>query len=138
MSPFFYFYCFLKTLKMAFNTSSCITSFRSPGARVKVSDTKICPHCTAPTLIKNGFPQVHQRQLTAVPVDFHYSRRHLTLRLKSNCSSAAFLFSLSQISNLHNFSTNQQIYYVTISDFLVRKPLVYGWLLLQIATISDN
>ena len=44
MSPFFYFYCFLKTLKMAFNTSSCI----------KISDTKICPHCTASTLIKNG------------------------------------------------------------------------------------
>ena len=52
MSPFLYFYCFLKTLKMAFNTSSRITSFRSPGARVKVSDTKICPYCTAPTLIK--------------------------------------------------------------------------------------
>ena len=52
MSPFFYFYCFLKTLKMAFNTSSC----------VKVSDTKICPHCTAPTLIKNGFTANRKQQ----------------------------------------------------------------------------
>ena len=52
MSPFVYFYCFLKTLKMAFNTSSCI----------KVSDTKICPHCTASTLIKNGFTSNRKQQ----------------------------------------------------------------------------
>ena len=37
---------------MAFNTSSCI----------KVSDTKICPHCTAPTLIKKGFTANQKQQ----------------------------------------------------------------------------
>ncbi len=43
---------------MAFNTSSCITSFNSPKARVKISDTKICPHCNAAKLIKNGFTAI--------------------------------------------------------------------------------
>lgn len=37
---------------MAFNPCSCI----------KVSDTKISPHCTASTLIKNGFTANRKQQ----------------------------------------------------------------------------
>ena len=54
---------------MAFNTSSCI----------KVSDTKICLHCNASTLIKNGFTSNRKQQFfcktcTKRCIDFYTSR----------------------------------------------------------------
>lgn len=53
---------------MAFHQSSCI----------KISDTKICPHCTAPTLIKNGFTANQKQQFycktcTKRCIDFYTS-----------------------------------------------------------------
>jgi len=54
---------------MAFHQSSCI----------KISDTKICPHCTAPTLIKNGFTANQKQQFycktcTKRCIDFYSSK----------------------------------------------------------------
>ena len=54
---------------MAFYPSSCI----------KISDTKICPHCNASTLIKNGFTANHKQQFycktcTKRCIDFYTSK----------------------------------------------------------------
>jgi insertion element IS1 protein InsB len=59
----------LKSSKTTFPQSSCI----------KISDTKIYPHCTAPTLIKNGFTPNRKQQFycktcTKRCIDFYTSK----------------------------------------------------------------
>ena len=64
---------------MASHQSSCITSFRTPRARAKISDSKIWPYCIIPKLIKNEFTanqkqQFYCKTFTKWCIDFYTSK----------------------------------------------------------------